>query len=183
MKSNKNNTLKTLAFTGVMAALLLVGCGGGSTASQELGALEKPSFIITNLDAVTAAVNVSNTGPTLEGVQVVVSTLGAVDTSSDGSASSSSTPVRGTVLYNSSEDPTSATSIAAGSRHTFPLKNVSFALASKDVGSSVTSGSCLSATDASLGEVLVEVLSHEGVLRRLKLTVCALKGQTYTITL
>lgn len=181
MKSN--NILKTLAFTGVTAALLLVGCGGGGTASQEPVAFEKPSSIITNVDAVTAAVSLSNTGPALEGVQVVVSTLGAVDTSSDGSASSASTPVRGTVLYNSSEDPASATSIAAGSRHTFTLKNVSFALASRDVGSSVAAGSCLSATDSSLGEVLVEVLSHEGVLRRLNLTVCALKEQTYTITL
>lgn len=181
MKSNK--TLKTLAWSGVVAALLLAGCGGGGTTPQEPGALEKPSAIITNIDAVTAAVSVSNTGAALEGVQVVVSTLGTVDTSSDGSASSAGTPVRGTVLYNSGEDPTSAVAIAAGGRHTFALKNVSFAPASSDVGSSATVASCLSATDASLGEVLVEVLGQEGVLHRVKLPVCALKGQTYAVTL
>ena len=181
MKSNK--ILKNLAYSGVMAALMLAGCGGGSPTSQEPSAFEKPSFIITNLDAVTAVVSVSNTGPSLEGVQVIVSTLGTVDTSSDGSVQSASTPVRGTVIYNSGEDATSVVAIATGGRHTFALKNVSFALASSDMGSPVADGSCNGTADTSLGEVLLEVLSQEGMLRRDKLTVCALKGQTYAIAL
>lgn len=178
-----NNTFKTLVLPGVLAAVLLAGCGGGGGSAAETPqppvVTEMPSFVITNTEAVTASVKVSNTGAALTGVQVLVSTLKTEDTSSDGSASVRTKDV---ILYNSSEGSVSAPGIAAGGNVTFSLKNVSFAAASDDVGSSASASACANTADTALGEVRVEVFSEGGQLLERDVPVCALQGRVYEVS-
>ena len=190
MKSN--NTFKTLVLPGVLAALLLAGCGGGGTStdsgssggggtsSDTSSVVELPSFfVITSTDAVTASVKVNNTAGVLNGVQVLVSTLKTAEATSDDATSAT---IKDIALYNSSEDATSAQSIAASGSATFSLKNVSFAAASADVGSSASDATCTNVTDTVLGEVRLEVFGDGWLLKELDVPVCALQGKTYEVS-
>lgn len=182
MKSN--NTFQTLVLPGVLAALLLAGCGGGGGGGgggtpPPPVVTEMPSFVITNAEAVTASVKVSNTtGAALNSVQVLVSTLKDSDATSDDAIS---VKIKDVILYNSTEDAASALEITAGGNVTFSLKNVSFAAASTDADSSASMAVCANTSDKALGEVRLEVFSDGGRLLERDVPVCALQGKTYEV--
>lgn len=186
MKSNK--IFATLALSGVMTALVLAGCGGGGSSvdatppavTPPVPVTEMPAFVITNTDAVTASVKVSNTAGELNAVQVLVSTLRAFEATSDDATDATSARIKDVILYNSSDDGTQ--SIGAGGNATFNLKNVNFAAASTDAGSSATAAICANNSDKVLGEVRLEVFGDGWLLKEENVPVCAIQGKTYDVS-
>ena len=131
-------------------------------------------WVVTGVDAVTASVKVTNaSGADLAGVQVLVSSVSTVDTSSDGSGSGTTKDV---TLYNSSEDLGSSQAIANNGNFTFALKNVNFSAAGNDSGKECT------ADVTALGQVFLEVLDQGNELSRQTVQVCDLQGKTYSVS-
>jgi hypothetical protein len=184
MNMTSTKTVRKLGYSSILAAVLLTACGGESGVSTPPSGPGTPAdvdFVVTSVDAITASVAVNNNSAvSLDGVQVLVSTFTAVDTSSDGSGTAVAKDV---VLYNSIDELATSPAVVSGGKFTFILKNVNFAAASNDTSGAASAASCSGSSDTALGEVLLEVLNQGDELKRETVPVCALQGKTYSVTI